>query len=99
MAGDTLAEQATKIAIGLGRARENQRAIRVARQLVVSRDASKFKMLDEVRVVSDHDGPAGRWVGVNARIIDFDWRNVAFPWRVQAESGAQMYCSSDMLTK
>jgi hypothetical protein len=50
-----------------------------------------------VKVICDHDGPRGKWVGVKAMVVRFVWDNPTFPWLIKAASGSTMYCAAEML--
>jgi len=78
-------------------AKRRQRAI--ARHDSLQQQAAKFMLDESVRVVRDHDGPDGRWVGVIAKTAGFHWDNPDFPWRIRAPSGAEMYCTADMIER
>jgi len=79
----------------------NKAYVTRARQMRVchedkKRQAAKFSIGQKVRVISDHDGPDGRWVGVVGTTVGFVYQ-APFPWRIRAPSGSEMYASAEML--
>lgn len=90
-------EMASRIANGLRSAWARNRTVSRERHRILSEQAAKFHLGQRVQVIRDHDGLDGRWVGVIAETIEFDWSSLEYPWRIRAPSGAEMYAASDMI--